>query len=122
MSLRSEIGDALEASADFAYTEWGSPKLEGLPATPAVMTRYGGRQVVEGFARHVVEVVMLYNMVHRVDAYDGLEEAVDDLIDLLNGVDDCYPELNDIQPLHAYKVTPKAQNVYVGAVAMCVGA
>ena len=48
------------------------------------MARYGGRQVVNGFARHVIEVVMLYNTVTRSDAYDGLEDAVDTLLDVLN--------------------------------------
>ena len=29
------------------------------------MTRYGGRQVLNGFMRHAIEVWMLYNMTRR---------------------------------------------------------
>ena len=129
MSLRSDIGVALDASAAFEYSEWGAPVLDGIPAKPAVMTRYGGRQIVNGFARHAIEVVVLYNMTKRADAYDGLEGAVDDLIDVLNGVDDCYPELQAVAALHDFEVVPRSKqkavkvvNAYVGAVVRCVGA
>ena len=122
MSLRSDIDVTLEARLDFAWSEWGAPVLDSLPVQPAVMTRYGGRQVVDGFMRHVVEVVMLYNMTKRTNAYDGLEDAVDDLVDILNSVDDCYPELLSVAPLHDYKVTAKGLNTYVGAIVNCVGA
>ena len=122
MTLRSDIAVALEASAGFEYSEWGHPVLDGMPTKPAVMTRYGGRQVVNGFLRHVVDVVMLYNMSRRADAYDGLEEAVDTLTEVLNGVDDCYPELLAVEAVHSFQITPKGQNTYVGASVPCVGA
>ena len=131
MSLRSDIGAALDASDDFAYSEWGHPVLDGLPTKPAVMTRYGGRQVVNGFMRPVVEVVLLYNMVQKSDAYDGLEEAVDTLTEVLNDVVDCYPELLPVTALHDFEVvrrsaqssrTTKAVNTYVGAIVRCLGA
>ena len=122
MSLRSDIAAALDASDDFEYSEWGRPVLDGMPAKPAVMTRYGGKQVVEGFLRHTVEVVMFYNLARRSDAYDGLEDAVDTLTAVLNGVDDCYPELLSVTAIHDFKVTDKAQNAYVGASVSCVGA
>ena len=122
MSLRSDIAAALDASDDFEYSEWGRPVLDGIPTKPAVMTRYGGRQVVNGFLRHTVDVVMLYNTARRSDAYDGLEDAVDDLTEVLNGVDDCYPELLAVEAIHGFKVTDKGQNTYVGATVSCVGA
>ena len=78
--------------------------------------------MINGFLRHTVDVVMLYNVSVRSDAYDGLEEAVDDLTEVLNGVDDCYPELLAVEAIHGFKVTDKGQNSYVGATVSCVGA
>ena len=121
MSLRSDIDAALDSSADFEWSEWGRPVLDGIPAKPAVMTRYGGKQVVNGFMRHTIDVVMLYSMARRGDAYDGLEEAVDTLTELLNGVDDCYPELLGVGAVHDFKVTKDGQNTYIGATVPCVG-
>ena len=55
----------------------------------------------------------------------------DALTEVLNGVNDCYPELLAVEPVHSFEVVPrpaqttrgaKAANTYVGATVPCLGA
>ena len=121
MSLRSDIETALAASASFSHSVWGEPTLKGLPDKPAVMTRYGGKQVVNGDHRPIVEVFLVYRPSTSSQAYDGLEDMVDLLIAELNDVDDCYPELLPVRVLHDLVVVKYGSQRYVSAIVSCVG-
>ena len=134
MSLRSDIGLRPRSQRRLSrIPSGGHPVLDGIPAKPAVMTRYGGRQVVNGFMRHVVDVVMLYNMttpLRRLRWPRGRRGRRSS--EVLNGVDDCYPELLPVGALHEFKVIAQGEsrrrrvktlveNTYVGATVPCLG-
>ena len=115
MSLQSDIDDALKASSEFKWSNWGVPDLSAPRVTGAVMTRYGGRSPINARARTVVEVALLWSTTADPEAYLGLDDAVEALLDLLYGVNNAYPELLPVDAIHDWTPVKGGRNTYVGA-------
>ncbi|MXZ01361.1 hypothetical protein F4Y93_12225 [Candidatus Poribacteria bacterium] len=95
MTLRARIVDHLGGLERWRLTSFGSPVLHDEEGTLPVLVRFLGRRRYGDRLREVCEVEAVIAPTADSEAIDGAgtETACDQLIDDLNDVADCFPEL-----------------------------
>ena len=122
-TLKQRIETALRDDGRWPVGSWGTP-VQGRP--PIVFVRYSGSRIIDGLRRRRVELVMMIAPANSGEwnTGGGVETLEDQLVELLNGVDDCYPELEPIAAVYDYPFPGKRQwerTDWVALIVPCYG-
>lgn len=115
MALRQRVADHLDGLAGYELTTFGSPRLEVPDGVLPVLVRFLGSRRFGDRLREVVEVVAVIAPSTDAEAIDGkgAETAQDDLLDVLDDVEDCFPRLIGVAMDYERALAAGARRTYI---------